>query len=290
MNIVYLVFGQDLSNHKQAVFSVFTALLHKNKEDKIIIVTDTPNYYKYLDQEDVIVQPITSEQIKIWRGKHNYVFRVKIKALQFVAQHYSSNPILYLDADTFFYKNLRTINESLLAGNNVMHVNEGSLSTTKSKTKRHIYKKVKGNTYNNVIINACTCMWNAGVVGIAKTNTLTTLNNVLAVSDALCDEKIPMRLVEQLSFSMVLSKENKLVAANKCIGHYWGNKFEWNLFITDFFIKNHFSKTPVSEVLPQLQKVDLTKIPVSVKTSSTGYRLKKIIDKLFKPRKKEYAK
>lgn len=290
MNIVYLVFGQDLSNHKQAVFSILTALLYKNDSDKIIVVTDVPTYYKCIDHEDVIIQAIASEQIKIWRGKHNYVFRVKIKALQFVAQHYSNNPILYLDADTFFYKNLRTINKSLLAGNNVMHINEGGLSSAKSKTKQNIYKKIKGNTYYDVSINSKTCMWNAGVVGIANKNKLATLNNVLAVCDALCDENIPMRLVEQLSFSIVLSKENKLVATNNYIGHYWGNKSEWNCFITDFFIKNYFSEKPITEVLLELKKIDLTQIPVWVKTSSTGYRLKKIIDNLFKRSKKEYAK
>ena len=40
MNIVYLVFGTKIENYQQAYFSIFTALLHKNDDDKIIVITD----------------------------------------------------------------------------------------------------------------------------------------------------------------------------------------------------------------------------------------------------------
>jgi hypothetical protein len=40
MNIVYLVFGEELSNHIQANFSILSMLTQKEEIDSINIVTD----------------------------------------------------------------------------------------------------------------------------------------------------------------------------------------------------------------------------------------------------------
>lgn len=281
MNIVYLVFGDDLLNHKQAAFSILTLLPHKAIFDNIIVVTDLPEYYEHISNSKLVIEKISPETLVDWKGEHNYLFRTKIKALQLVERKWNENSLLYLDADTFVFNELGLIKQHLDRGFNVMHINEGPLSSSKSKTKRSIWKKIKGNNYQGIVINEESSMWNAGVIGISSVSLKNDLEGVLKVCDSLCEEDVKIRLIEQLSFSLVLNKNFKLIAANKVIGHYWGNKPEWNNIINDFFIGSHLSNGTLAEEIDRVKNMNLLGIPVFVKKSSTSIRLKKIIDKLF---------
>ena len=127
MNIVYLVFGTKIENYQQAYFSIFTALLHKNDDDKIIVITDDSTLFGFFEGKiETIV--INQDTIRDWEGPHQFFWRVKIKALQLVAQKYPQDSILYLDSDTFFYKNTAELRTALQSGNQFMHLNEGKLS------------------------------------------------------------------------------------------------------------------------------------------------------------------
>lgn len=41
-----------------------------------------------------------------WQGSYGYFFRLKIKALEYVAKEYPNQNLLYLDGDTFIYNSL----------------------------------------------------------------------------------------------------------------------------------------------------------------------------------------
>jgi len=288
MNIVYLVFGKDLLNHKQAVFSMITLLAQENVFENIIVVTDFPEYYKHITNPKLVIEKIDSDILNDWKGSYKYIFRTKIKALELIANKWSANSLLYLDADTFIFNDLYVIKQQLNQGRNVMHVNEGALCNTKSNTKRSIWNVLKGNSYQGILINEHATMWNAGVIGISKCTMKKDLEHVLKLCDELCYEPIKMRLIEQLSFSLVLNKGLKLMPANNVIGHYWGNKPEWNYLISDFFIESYLSKKTLEEEIGRVKKMNLRETPVLVKTSSTSVRLKNIIDKFFIQRKKQF--
>lgn len=281
MNVVYLVFGNDLLNHKQAVFSILTLLPYKNDFDNIIVVTDLPEYYNNINDEKIVIEQISTQLLNDWKGVHNYIFRTKIKALELVANKWEKSSLLYLDADTFAFNNLNNLRQKLAEGNHIMHLNEGSLYNTKSKTKRTVWNSLKHKNIQGFLIDQQASMWNAGVIGISVFSMKTAIAKVLAVCDEFCEENVKMRLVEQLSFSLVLNETKKLLSADDVIGHYWGNKLEWNVLINDFFIKNYLSNKNHTDCLAAIAKIDLTAIPVFVKTSSTPKRLKKMIDKFF---------
>jgi len=288
MNIVYLVFGKELLNHKQAVFSILTLFPQEDIFEKIIVITDFPEYYKHLINPKLVIEKIDSDILKDWKGINNYIFRTKIKALELVANKWSANSLLYLDSDTFVFNKLNVIKHQLDQGGNIMHVNEGTLCNTKSKTKRSIWNQLRGNNYQGILIDERATMWNAGVIGISKFAMKKELQQVLNLCDNLCDEPIKLRLLEQLSFSLVLNKDFKLIPANNIIGHYWGNKLEWNSLINDFFIKSYLTKETLVEEVDRVKKMNLKETPVFVKTSSTSVRLKNIIDKLFVKTKKQF--
>jgi hypothetical protein len=270
-----------LLNHKQAVFSILTLLPYKNDFDNIIVVTDLPEYYNNLKAEKIVIEQISSQLLNDWKGIHNYIFRAKIKALELVANKWEKSSLLYLDADTFAFNNLNNLRQKLAEGNHIMHLNEGSLCSTKSKTKRTVWNNLRHKNIKGFLIDQKASMWNAGVIGVSVFSMKTAIAKVLAVCDEFCEENVKMRLVEQLSFSLVLNEGKKLLSADDVIGHYWGNKLEWNVLINDFFIKNYLSNKNQTECVAAIADIDLTAIPVFVKTSSMPKRLKKMIDKFF---------
>lgn len=287
MNIVYLVFGDNLDNYQQVYFSIYTAFLHKTPDDKIIVVAENASLFQSFGNKIEIIG-INKEKIKEWEGIHKFFWRVKIKALELVAEKYPLDSILYLDGDTFFFESTKSLKKGLLQGQNYMHLNEGKLSGLTTKTEKLMWNQMKNKTYHNIKIDNQTCMWNAGVIGISNKH-LQCLKLTLAVNDSLCANNVTRRLIEQFSFSVALNKYSKLVPASNVIGHYWGNKEEWN-FVIGTFLKECFMKQySFEEILDKIQEMNLKKYPVWIRKSNTQKRLKKLIDGFYKDLKPKYV-
>ena len=104
MNIVYFVLGPSTVIHQQVGFSIRTMLAQATDDDSIYVVTDTPTIYTGLPKVTTI--SISQENIKAWRGKHDFFWRVKIKVLQQIAQMSPDKAMMYLDGDTYLYGSL----------------------------------------------------------------------------------------------------------------------------------------------------------------------------------------
>lgn len=110
----------------------------------------------------------------------------------------------------------------------------------------------------------------------------------LDICDAMLEQKVTRRLIEQFSFSLALSEFSNLIPADKQIGHYWGNKGQWNDFIINFFLTSHLSNTPLHKQIDFMKSVDYTKFPVIVRIASIRYDLQDVIAKIFPARGKKY--
>ncbi|WP_121965092.1 hypothetical protein [Myroides sp. N17-2] len=288
MNIVYFVFGSNINYYQQVIFSICTALVNKEESDRIIVIAEEPTLFK-LVADFVTIIPIDNDIISEWKGDYNFIFRTKIKALQLIAERYPDQHILYLDGDTFFYKSLTVLKQELYKGNGIMHVKEDALYQKKTKTEKKLWSKVKDKTFANILVDKSINMWNAGVIGIPNTN-FDLINVALQINDEMCDNNALCFLVEQLSFSIVLEKQLKLNACDHVIGHYWGNKEEWDVIISDWMKKSLMSNYTLQEMIEEVKNVPFHEIPVYVKRSNTGIRLTKKIQTMFKPRSKSYIK
>lgn len=288
MNIVYFVFGSNINYYQQVIFSICTALVNKEESDRIIVIAEEPTLFK-LVADFVTIIPINNDVINEWKGDYNFIFRTKIKALQLIAERYPDQHILYLDGDTFFYKSLTVLKQELYKGNCIMHVKEDALYQKKTKTEKKLWSKVKDKTFANILVDKSINMWNAGVIGIPNTN-FDLINVALQINDEICDNNALCFLVEQLSFSIVLEKQLKLNASDHVIGHYWGNKEEWDVIISDWMKKSLMSNYTLLEMIEEVKNVPFQEIPVYVKRSNTGIRLTKKIQTMFKPRNKSYIK
>ena len=286
MNIVYLVFGNNMDHYQQVYFSIYTALAYKNAGDRIIVVAENPLLFKSLENLIEII-PINRDLIKEWEGKHEFFWRVKIKALQLIAQKYPSDSILYLDGDTFFYKKMDALRNGLKDGQNYMHTEEGKLSSLSSKTERLMWRQMKGKAYHNTIIDENSAMWNAGLIGISDKH-FECLELTLEINDAMCADDVTRRLIEQFAFSLGLNKYSALQPADHIVGHYWGNKKQWNKII-DHFLKECFMKNySIDQIIEHVREMDLTQYAINVKESNTQKKLKMFIDRFFKNKKSVY--
>lgn len=288
MNIVYFVFGNNINNYQQVIFSICTALVNKEESDRIIVIAEEPTFFK-LVEDLVTIIPIDNATINKWKGDYNFIFRTKIKVLELIAKDYPSQHILYLDGDTFVYKSLSILKRELDKSQGIMHVNEGALYQKNTKTEKELWHTIRDKIFADIPINKSINMWNAGVIGIPNTS-FDSINLALQLNDEMCDSNALCFVIEQLSFSIALTHQLQVTASDHVIGHYWGNKEEWNEVISNWIKKSLMSNYKVHEIIDEVKNIPFHEIPVYVKRSNTGIRLINKIQTLFKPRSKSYIK
>lgn len=133
-------------------------------------------------------------------------------------------------------------------------------------------------------------MWNAGVIGLPKQKAKELLQLSLQLCDEMCETDCTRRLIEQFSFSIALKERTTLVSCEQAIGHYWGNKSEWNAMISAFFTNVALKQLSIAQCVEMLKEYDWNTLPVSKIERSTNRKLKNTVDKLFKPKNIRYFK
>ena len=287
MKLVLLTFGENLENHNQASFSILSFLSNEFISG-VTVVTDKPEYYKYFGENiDLVV--IDKEIMKKWRGKYDFFWRIKMKAIESAIAANPNEDILYVDSDTIIAgKGLKKLQTNLDLKNAGMHEKEGDLSELKSKTERKMWKSLKGLTFSGVTISKHSEMWNAGVIFFPKALALEMVELSIKICDEICATNCPRRLVEQLSFSLALFSFNPLVAVNDEIVHYWGNKDEWNKNISRFFSFSLLSNTCLEDDIQRIKLFNYAHLPIIRKEKNTKHKLINLINKVMQPKMIKY--
>ena len=278
MNILYLIFGNEQLYHAQAYFSICSFLNQMDTSDCVLVMTDTPKFYARFGNKVEIIE-INQNQIQVWKGEYNFVFRAKIKAIEHACQLYPNQPLMYLDSDTFLFNDLSLLKKSIM--NPFMHVKEGLLSELNSKTIKKLWQTIKGREFGGIQIQTKHAMWNAGVVGIPGGKGKDITNSALKICDEILAEGVGKWVVEQLSFSIVMSENDNLQAAKPFIGHYWSNKDEWNEAIRKFMLESFLKGNSVQDDIEAISKFDFSRIAIQKRIPNTQIRLKKLIEKWF---------
>ncbi|OOF39225.1 hypothetical protein BKK49_08380 [Rodentibacter rarus] len=280
MNLLLLTFGQKLENHYQAAFCILT-FLKDPQIKKIIIVTDYPAFYDFLGNKVKIIS-INEKTLEDWKGKNDFFWRIKIKAIELVVHQYPDNHLFYVDSDTFLASNLQSVVQKLDENIGLMHTFEYKLSgQNRSKTTRGMFSVLNGKVFFDITINPQSEMWNAGVIALPKTCAKEIINLSLNLCDAICATPCPRRLVEQFSFSLAMNHLTELSSCEDVIGHYWGNKPEWNQFISQFFVNALLKQKTLEQCVEELRAFNWHSLPLEKKLRSTNSTLKRLIDRLF---------
>ncbi|SHJ06964.1 hypothetical protein SAMN02745146_2181 [Hymenobacter daecheongensis DSM 21074] len=287
MNLLYLVFGSNIKNHFQANFSILTFLEHRAGLTSITVVTDAPAFYRHL-ADSVTVLPVDEKTLQEWKGEYNFFWRIKLKALEYVARQFPATPILYLDSDTFLHGSFSALHDTLRQGTALMHEPEGALSALGSKTEKLMWAQTQGKTYGGVALTAQHLMWNAGVVGIPAQRGPEAIALALRICDELSRQQVTPRLIEQFALSVALAETFGLQAARPYIGHYWSNKDEWNEHIGAFLLESHLTRRTVAQDVAALAQFDFRAVPVKKRLKNTRHRLEKLVRNLFPPKEELY--
>lgn len=289
MHLLYITFGSNLKNHTQLYFSVYSFLAAKNDIKGIHIITDMPAFYKALGNKVNII-PVDQQTLTEWKGPHLFFWRIKIKAIQLLCSLYPNEAVLYMDTDTFLYKDMQPLQNAVARGKACMHEKETSLEKAASKTEKKMWQQVKNQVFGGVTIRPAHEMWNAGVVLVPNTKNGADCALALAICDEMCARKVKPRLIEQYALAVALHETYGLEPADGCIAHYWGNKEEWNILIDQFFLSAYFQASSDEEIYRAFHQLDLERIAVKRKVRNTNRRLKQLVQRLFPDRQAWYVK
>ncbi len=282
MHLLYLTFGENINNHVEAHFSIYTFLAQRNDINTINVITDRPEFYNDLKGYINIIT-VDEKILNEWKGEYNFFWRIKIKAIEMLCDLYKSEPVIYLDADTFLFSDIKFLKESFLQGAALMHEDEGNLSAIKAKTAKKMWSQTKGKIYSGITILPSHKMWNAGVVATPNQKNNSECKLALTICDEMCKQKVTPRLIEQFALSVALSETYGLQPADKTIAHYWSNKENWDKLIQQFFNSVYFRKLTVEEICNEIKMIPFDKLPVKIKIKNTNTSLKLLIEKIYPP-------
>ncbi|WP_439881302.1 hypothetical protein ACSX1A_19440 [Pontibacter sp. MBLB2868] len=288
MDLLFLTFGPNIKNHYQANFCMLSFLVQQEEVDSINVYTDQPSFYERLSHKINIIH-VTEAMLKSWKGEHDFFWRIKIKALEHFILSSNSNSLIYLDSDTFLYNDIKGL-KAALQESALMHEEEGKLSQLKSKTEKLMWEQVRDKSFGGVTITESHTMWNAGVVAIPQKNNLQAVQLALSICDDMCRENVTRRLIEQFALSVALAETYGLQAADKWIGHYWSNKEEWNVGITQFFLGSYLKGGSIEQDIARMKEFGFSGIPIRKREKNTKLRLASLLDRIFPAKEVAYIK
>jgi len=255
MTLVYQAYGKP-EIIRQSLFSILS-FLRWDLGEKILVYTDQSQQLTQFFQEisQVEIVSITPEQIKTWRGKIDFVHRVKIEVLLDAVKR-QKDSILYLDGDTIFIKDPKALFSQTNPGQSIMHLMESRLDQAKDPLTKKMAQFCRTENFKLkrgiVSIPLSTEMWNAGVIGIDGTR-LNLLERILELTDV-AYEKYQKHVIEQLAVSYFLQSVGKITPAEPWILHYWPTKEIYQERI-DNFLKN---QPTAKEALKNLNQFNFT--------------------------------
>jgi hypothetical protein len=289
MIIVYAAWGTNIDYHLQTAFSIVTTLSSPCVE-RVVLLADDFRHYGFLRGRIDTIQLDTST-LEEWRGQDDYLFRIKIKAVQKAIQAYPAKDIVFLDGDTFCYGGLETLAAGLKDGKLFMHELHCLICTAEDRTTRRFWNFVKGKSFAGIEVNTETPIWNSGVIAMPGKDAARLVDKVLEVNDDMYPRSSSTakryNFTEQIAFAMVLS-QMPVSASNSFIGHYWGNKPEWLMAIRNFFVESKLSGRSLDDDLVEVKRFDFWSIPVHVRRSKTLGRIERLAGKLYPLTKVRY--
>ena len=287
MTIMYLTFGQNIEYHVQAYLSMVSFRKQMTNQDRIVMVTTSPHFYKHASWAEII--SIDEKKIEEWQGEYHFFWSAKIMAIDFVGRRYPNDNLLYLDCDTVLCGSIDYLKKMLTEGNGLMDVNEGHPSRMKTKTLR-MWKMIQGHTYGGITLGQQHNMYCAGVVGIPKQKREEIVKTALSLCDGMLADKVERVVIEQYSLSVALYEKTTLLETKDCIAHYWSAKEKWMAAAMMMMSKSLLTNASLEEELRIFEETDWTQIPTYVHKSNTARRLTNIINNVFPDRDHRYIK
>jgi hypothetical protein len=215
--IVYLMYGSGEGFQLELTFSV-ASLKKISPNVEVVLVTNPRNERRDLPLKNLIVE---EDRINEWTRRGTYNHMAKIYCMKEAMQR-TGRPILYVDTDTVFQKDIGPLLEKLAPGHSLMDRREGPIGS--------------GRPFGPLInragdlklwpeLSAGTVMYCAGILGLHTAN-VDLFDKVLAMTEELISIG-SLKLIhtsEQLAFSVTLFHATKIHETADYIEHYYADK------------------------------------------------------------------
>lgn len=242
--LLYHAYGhQDYVN--ECIYSIMSFYRESSEWSRqnvyVVVYTDMPEAFEKVKDLGIllVIEPLTQATIQEWRGVNDYEHRVKVKLMQHFSTKYGGN-MLYVDSDTCFETDLKSIFERIQKGEIFMDFNEGALNSEANKNNvllNKVHEFIKTAIFYNgiLIIEPTLEMWITGTIGF---NYYTSY--ILAGIEDLTDDfynQYPKPIAERLAFCHYLQKKGPITASRPMIFHYQ-HFTEFRPILVEFFERN----------------------------------------------------
>jgi hypothetical protein len=275
LRLLTQAYGRD-DIREQALYAAWSALAwcdHPGLE--FHVYTDAPGLFAPLG-ERVKARVLSPEEIRAWRGPHDFVHRLKAAMIRDSVRRDSDGKLLYVDADVAFRTSPLEVFERIGPGRAVLHVREYDVLTHPTKQLRRFRRRMRKVTFRGRPVELAHGMWNAGAVGLDATH-YPLVDEWLSLVDEVYPQW-PYWIHEQWAISQLLERAGTVSPADDVVFHYWAQKDEALLAIRREL--EVLRTRPLADALAHLRDHPLV-LPPPVRRRST---LRERIGRLFRRR------
>ncbi|WP_242345037.1 hypothetical protein [Anaeromyxobacter terrae] len=208
-----------------ALYAAWSALAYAEGAPLAIhVYTDEPGFFAPLG-DALVLRELSRDDISAWRGPLDFTHRLKAVMIREMTRRHPADPLLYLDADTFFAAPVGPVFERITPSTSVMHEREYSVATRDSGQIQRFRKHMGRLSFRGAPVDLGGDMWNAGAVGIHPSN-FPVVDSWLEFIDTLYPS-YRRGLVEQYGISLLLQRSTAVSPCADEVFHYWAQKDEY---------------------------------------------------------------
>jgi hypothetical protein len=223
-----LTYG-DGAVHDRGLYLAYSALARRRSHDLCVhVYTTAPEAYAPVAQE-AVVTPIAEEELRRWRGPHDFKHRTKPCLVRELARRYPGDKILFLDADTFLLQAPEAVLARIGPARTVMHAREHHLLDRSDAHMRNFSRRLGRVTFRGAPVDVDHWMWNSGAVGLAPTD-FDVIDEWLAFIDEVWPQ-YPRWIVEQYGLALPLQLRGEISACDDVVTHYWFQSVDYTATI-----------------------------------------------------------
>lgn len=246
----------------QALYSLYSAIAFKSASTVTLhVYTDEPGTYAPVGKL-VEIHQLTADRMRELSGAAQLPYRVKLALLLEALRGDLNWPVMFVDADTFFFREFSPLLDQIDAQNAVMHRREWHVASGATGQIRRFRRNMQRVYYRGASVDLNAYMWNSGMVGLHP-----TCAGILQEALTFIDEvwkQYPKPFVEQFAVSSFLQKANiSLHPADDYVFHYWFQKAAYQKEIEQRL--QRWRNIPVEAVLEAIRSDKIVLPPPSRK-------------------------
>lgn len=214
--LMYLVYGSNETYHREAQFSILSALYRSNlaPDFTVCVYTDQPQHYTTLPVE---TYTLSRSQLTDWYGELGYFHRAKLLAMQLAATR--SEKTCFIDTDTFFLKNPGKLFAALK--DNIAIVDELYYAALSQPVAANLAVaqalSALGIDPGNIPVI------NSGLFGLCARQR-NIFEKAIQLNDVVYPASARSNTTEQLVLGMAASTQVDIIEDPQIIKHYWSRK------------------------------------------------------------------